>query len=121
MKISARGEKNEKQKVVFTSLPGTCFKYSKHVRRQLAQGIHNQGAVETETSVQNLPGSCFNIPNMRAGSSPKAFITKVRLKQRPAGDLHVERGDPGDLHVERGDQRATGHGVRRRGTSLAPS
>jgi hypothetical protein len=87
VKISARGEKkNKKQKVVFTSLPGTCFKYSKHVRRQLAQGIHNQGAVETETSVQNLPGSCFNIPNMRAGSSPKAFITKVRLKQRPAGD-----------------------------------
>ena len=91
MKISTRGEK--KQKAVFTSLPGTCFKYSKHVRRQLAQGIHNQGAVETETSVQNLPGSCFNIPNMRAGSSPKAFITKVRLKQRPEGDLHVERGD----------------------------
>ena len=32
---------------------------------------------------------------MYAGSSPKAFITKVRLKQRPEGDLHVERGDPG--------------------------
>ncbi len=33
--------------VEFTSLPGTRFKYSKRVRRQLAQGIEIQGAVET--------------------------------------------------------------------------
>jgi hypothetical protein len=71
---------------MFTSPPGKCFKCSKHVRRRLAQGIEIQGAVETQTGVQIPPGSCFNIPNMRAGSSPKAFITKVRLKQRPAGD-----------------------------------
>ena len=82
---ASRSEVRLKQ-VMFTSPPGKCFKYSKHVRRQLAQGIEIQGAVETQTGVQNLPGARFNIPNMRADSSPRASRSEVRLKQRREGD-----------------------------------
>ena len=85
------------QKVVFTSLPGTCFKYSKHVRRQLAQGIHNQGAVETETSVQKSTGFMFQYSKHARRQLAQGIHNPGAVETETSGRLTRRTWRPGRL------------------------